>query len=89
LAVGFFIILVLHNKSIRYHPNKIVIKESLSELKELERKSGHLIGKRLRILIAFKKYEETGISKRAVSENTGINHNSVTQKPIWHVYQKW
>lgn len=61
----------------------------LDELKEqLQRKSGHLIGKRLRILIAYKKYEETGISKRAVSENTGINHNDVTQKPIWHVYQK-
>lgn len=60
-------------------PKQIVIKESLPQLKELQRKSGHLIAKRLRILIEFKKNEETGISKRAVSENTGINHNSITK----------
>ena len=60
-------------------PKSIKIKESLSELKELQRKSGHLIAKRLRILIEFKKNEEFGISKRAVSENTGINHNSITK----------
>ncbi|MBA2611655.1 MAG: hypothetical protein H0U95_06785 [Bacteroidetes bacterium] len=60
-------------------PKQIVIKESLSELKDLQRKSGELISKRLRILIEFKKYEKTGISKRAVSENTGINHNSITK----------
>lgn len=60
-------------------PKPIVIKESLAELKELQRKSGHLIAKRLRILIEFKKNEETGISKRAVSDNTGINHNSITK----------
>lgn len=60
-------------------PKPIIIKESLSELKELQRKSGHLIAKRLRILIEFKKHEESGISKRAVSDNTGINHNSVSK----------
>ena len=60
-------------------PKTIAIKESLPQLRELQRKSGHLIGKRLRILIEFKKNEETGISKRAVSEITGINHNSVTK----------
>ncbi len=60
-------------------PKQIIVKETLSELKDLQRKSGHLIAKRLRILIEFKKHEETGISKRAVSENTGINHNSITK----------
>lgn len=60
-------------------PKSITIKESLSELKKLQRKAGHLIAKRLRILIEFKKNEEMGISKRAVSDNTGINHNSVTK----------
>lgn len=60
-------------------PKPILIKESLSELKELQRKSGHLIAKRLQILIEFKKNEETGISKRAVSDKTGINHNSITK----------
>jgi len=58
-------------------PKKIIVKETLSELKNLQRKSIPLIANRLRILIEFKKYDKTGISKRAVSENTGINHNSV------------
>lgn len=60
-------------------PKQIIVKESLRELKDLQRKSGELISKRLRILIEFKKHEKTGISKRAVSENTGINHNSITK----------
>jgi len=60
-------------------PKTITIKESLPQLRELQRKSGPLIGKRLRILIEFKKNEETGISKRAVSGITGINHNSITK----------
>ena len=60
-------------------PKSIIIKESLSELKCLQRKSGHLIAKRLQILIEFKKNEEMGISKRAVSDKTGINHNSITK----------
>lgn len=60
-------------------PKQIKIKESLLELKELQRKSGHLISKRIRVLIEFKKHGETGISKRMVSENTGVNHNSVTK----------
>ena len=60
-------------------PKQIIVKESLKELKDLQRKSGELISKRLRILIEFKKHEKTGISKRAVSENTGINHNSITK----------
>lgn len=60
-------------------PKQIIIKQSLSELKELQRKSGELISKRLRILIEFKKHEKTGVSKRSVSETTGINHNSVTK----------
>lgn len=60
-------------------PKQLKIKESLSGLKELQRKYGHLIAKRLRILIEFKKHEGIGISKRAVSDNTGINHNSITK----------
>lgn len=60
-------------------PKQILIKENLSQLKELQRKSGYLIANRLRILIEFKKHEEAGISKRSVSDITGINHNSVTK----------
>ena len=58
-------------------PKQIIVKETLSELKDFQRKASPLIATRLRILIEFKKNEKTGISKRAVSENTGINHNSV------------
>lgn len=60
-------------------PKPIVIKENLSELKTLQRNSGPLIAKRIRILIEFKKHEKSGISKRSVSEITGINHNSITK----------
>ena len=59
------------------NPIKITIKESISELKFLQRKHGELIGKRIQILIELKKNESTGISKRSVSESTGINHNTV------------
>jgi transposase len=38
-----------------------------------------LIGKRLLMLIEIKKHEKTGISKRALSEITGINHNSIVK----------
>ena len=36
-----------------------------------------MIAQRIRALIEFKKNEKTGISKRAVADNTGVNHNSV------------
>lgn len=59
------------------HPKKIHIKESIKELKALQGKAGELVSKRLSILIAIKKNEKTGISKRALSDTTGANHNSV------------
>lgn len=58
-------------------PLKIIIKESISELRAHLRKSGELIGKRLRVLIEIKRHEESGISKRALSKLTGANHNSI------------
>jgi transposase len=61
------------------NPKNIIIKESLKELRKMQSKYGELIGKRLLILIELKKHEKTGISKRNVSENTGINHNSVVK----------
>ena len=59
------------------NPSKTIIKESITELKDLQRKHGELIRKRLQILIELKKNEDTGISKRNVSESTGINHNTI------------
>lgn len=67
-------------------PKTIVIKESIKELRSLQRKSIPLIAKRIAILIVLKKHQTTGISKRAVSELTGINHNTVLK---WrNIYEK-
>ena len=60
-------------------PLKITVKESIKELRELQRKNGELISKRLLVLIEFKKHEKTGISKRDLSKITGINHNSINK----------
>jgi transposase len=60
------------------HPFKITVKESIQELRTLQRKHGELIKKRLQVLIEIKKHQPNGgISKRALSEITGINHNSI------------
>jgi len=59
------------------HPKKIQIKESIKELKAIQRKQGELLSKRLAVLKEIKKHEKTGISKRALSDLTGVNHNSI------------
>jgi transposase len=53
------------------------IKESVSEIKKLQRKSTAIISKRLNALLVFKRYEATGISKLMASKETGINQNSI------------
>ncbi len=58
-------------------PDKLVIKESLETLKKLQKKSIPMIATRIRVLIVFKQYEQTGISKRMVADLVGVNHNSV------------
>lgn len=60
-------------------PLSITVKESIQELKALQRQHGDLIGKRLRMLIEIKKHQKTGISKRELSALTGINHNSIVK----------
>lgn len=60
-------------------PKQIQIKESIGELKSLQRKAGELIANRLKILIELKKHEKTGISKRDLVIATGVNHNSITK----------
>lgn len=60
-------------------PLKITIKESIQELRALQRKNGVLIGKRLLVLIEIKSHEKTGISKRNLSKITGVNHNSIVK----------
>lgn len=58
-------------------PLQIKIKETIKELRVLQRQKGELISKRLYMLIEIKKHEKTGISKRDLSTLTGINHNSI------------
>lgn len=60
-------------------PLKIIVKESIVELRTLQRKNGELINKRIKVLIEIKKHEKTGISKRQLSDITGVNHNSIVK----------
>lgn len=62
-------------------PKSVHIKESIQELRALQKKSIPMIAHRLRILIALKQHEASGgLSKRSASELLGVNHNTV---------QKW
>ena len=58
-------------------PKQIIIKESLAQLRKLQKDSIPMIATRIRVLIEFKKNEQTGISKRVVAGTVGVNHNSV------------
>ncbi len=61
-------------------PKQIHIKENITELRAYQRKGGELISKRMAVLIAIKKHEKTGgISKRGLSDLTGVNHNSIVK----------
>lgn len=60
-------------------PLQITVKETIQELRSLQRKNGELIGKRLLMLIEIKRHEKNGISKRDLSKITGINHNSIVK----------
>ena len=60
-------------------PLRISVKETISELRALQRQHGELIKKRILMLIEIKKQEKTGISKRDLSDITGINHNSIVK----------
>ena len=60
-------------------PLKITVKETVAELKAMQRQHGELIRKRLLMLLEIKKHENTGISKRDLSAITGINHNSIVK----------
>jgi transposase len=61
-------------------PLQMKIRESIPELRAMQRQHCELIGKRLQILIEIKKNEDKGgISKRDLSRITGINHNSIVK----------
>jgi transposase len=58
-------------------PKTFRIKESANEIKKLMKDSSPMIAKRLHALLVFKRNEDIGISKRLVSDEIGVNHNSV------------
>ncbi len=58
-------------------PKIFTIKESLSELKKIQKKSNPMIAKRVHALLVFKENELNGISKREVAQAIGVNHNSI------------
>ena len=58
-------------------PKQIEVKETLAQLRLLQKKHGSLVGKRIRMLIEIKKAGEAGISKRELAAITGSNHNSI------------
>lgn len=58
----------------------IHVKETVNELRALQRKHCELIGKRLQMLIVIKQHEnEEPLSKLKLSELTGINPNSIVK----------
>ena len=80
MFIGFFcFIFGLYNNYNMARPFPITVKESIQELRKLQRKSGPLIAKRLLMLIETKRHEKNGISKRGLSKITGINHNSIVK----------
>ena len=58
-------------------PRAFKIKESENDIKKRMKASSSMIGKRLHALLIFKRNESTGISKREVSDEIGVNHNSI------------
>lgn len=52
------------------------IKETKGEINKLMKSSEPMIAHRLRVLLVYKKHEDTGISKRVVAEETGFDQNS-------------
>ena len=73
MFIGFFCcIFGLYNKYTMAHPFQITVKETVTELRKLQRTCGELISKRLLMLIEIKKHEKTGISKRELSRVTGL-----------------
>jgi transposase len=59
------------------HPKLILVKESVKELKQLQKNQPLTIIKRLNMLIEMKKNPGKGISKRALAKTIGVDPNSI------------
>ncbi len=57
---------------------KIEVKESITELKALQKGSSFTIQKRLQMLLYIKKDTKGLVSKRKLSVSIGVNHTSIT-----------
>ena len=64
-------------KEIMSTPKVFKIKESESDLKKLLKTSQPIISKRIQAMLVFKRHEDTGVSKRIVADQIGVNHNSI------------
>ena len=58
-------------------PKLFVIKETEKEIKTLIKSSTRILSKRFQALLVFKRYEKSGVSKRQVADEIGVNHNSI------------
>jgi transposase len=58
-------------------PKRFTIKETLPELRRMQRTSSPMMAKRLHAMVLFKKHEATGISKREAARQIGCDPNSV------------
>lgn len=59
------------------HPKRFVIKESMAQLRRLHGQSRPNMAARLRMLMVCKAHERSGISKKAVAQESGCDPNSV------------
>lgn len=59
-------------------PKIIIIKETLGQLKALQKKSSPLIAPRINMLIVEKENNTTGISRRNLAAKIGVDPNSIT-----------
>lgn len=57
---------------------KIIVKESIVELKLLAKGASFTIQKRLQMLLSIKKDTKGFVSKRKLSVSLGVNHTSIT-----------
>lgn len=58
-------------------PKNITVVESLEELRRILKSVSPFIAPRIKMLIEMKKHQESGISKRLLADQIGVNHNSV------------
>jgi transposase len=58
-------------------PKNITVVESIEELRRVLKNVSPFIAPRIKMLIEMKKHQESGISKRILAVQIGVNHNSI------------